>query len=115
MSLVVVATNVVASVFKGDSRAEKYPPALRAPSLLVSFMTEAELERWTLQAKWGPEGIIRFRTNKTFRVGVPRSQCSGLTGLRRSPAAVLKEPGQLIPLTRRLFATKSLMSRGKMA
>jgi len=25
-------------------------------------MTEAELERWILQPRWGPERIIRFRT-----------------------------------------------------
>jgi len=45
MNAVVVDTNVVSLVFKGDSRAERYVSALAAPDLLVSFMTEAELER----------------------------------------------------------------------
>ena len=52
MNAVVVDTDVVSLVFKGDSRAEKYLPALTAPDLLVSFMTEVELERWILQARW---------------------------------------------------------------
>ena len=53
MNAVVVDTDVVSLVFKGDGRDEKYLPALAAPGLLVSLMTEAELERWILQAKWG--------------------------------------------------------------
>ena len=43
-----------AAGLKQDTRAQKYPPALTVPDLLISFMTEAELERWILQAKWGP-------------------------------------------------------------
>jgi predicted nucleic acid-binding protein len=74
MNAVVVDTDVVSLVFKGDSRAEKYLSALTAPDLLVSFMTEAELERWILQAKWGPERIIRFRTYMKRFVSVPSSR-----------------------------------------
>ena len=48
--------------------------ALPAPDLLVSFMTEAELERWLLQAKWGPERIVRFRTYMKRFVSVPSSR-----------------------------------------
>ena len=46
-------------VFKGDSRAQKYSSALAASDLLFSFMTEAELERWILQANWGAERYIK--------------------------------------------------------
>jgi predicted nucleic acid-binding protein len=74
MNAVVVDTDVVSLVFKGDSRAEKYLSALTAPDLLVSFMTEAELERWILQAKWGPERIVRFRTYMKRFVSVPSSR-----------------------------------------
>jgi predicted nucleic acid-binding protein len=62
MNAVVVDTDVVSLIFKGDNRADKHLSALATPDLLVSFMTEAELERWILQAKWGPERVIRFRT-----------------------------------------------------
>jgi hypothetical protein len=56
MNAVVVDTDVVSLVFKADSRAEKYVSALSAPDLLVSFMTEAELERWILQRDGDPSG-----------------------------------------------------------
>jgi predicted nucleic acid-binding protein len=74
MKAVVVDTDVVSLVFKGDRRADKYLSALAAPDLLVSFMTEAELERWILQAKWGPERIVRFRTYMRRFVSVPSSR-----------------------------------------
>ncbi len=74
MNAVVVDTDVVSLVFKGDRRSETYLSALAAPDLLVSFMTEAELERWILQARWGPERIIRFRTYMKRFVSVPSSR-----------------------------------------
>jgi len=74
VNAVVVDTDVVSLVFKADSRAEKYVSALSAPDLLVSFMTEAELERWILQARWGSERIIRFRTYMKRFVSVPSSR-----------------------------------------
>jgi predicted nucleic acid-binding protein len=74
MNAVVVDTDVVSLIFKGDSRAEKYVSALAVPDLLVSFMTEAELERWILQSKWGPERIVRFRTYMRRFASVPSSR-----------------------------------------
>jgi hypothetical protein len=49
MNAVVVDTDVVSLVFKRDTRVETYLSALSAPDLLVSFMTEGELERWIFQ------------------------------------------------------------------
>ncbi len=74
MNAVVVDTDVVSLIFKGDNRADKHLSALATPDLLVSFMTEAELERWILQAKWGPERIMRFRTYMKRFVSVPSSR-----------------------------------------
>jgi predicted nucleic acid-binding protein len=74
MNAVVVDTDVVSLIFKGDSRAEKYLSVLSGPDLLVSFMTEAEMERWILQAEWGPERIIRFRSYMRRFVSVPSSR-----------------------------------------
>ena len=74
MNAVVVDTDVVSLVFKQDTQAQTYLSALAAPDLLVSFMTEAELERWILQAKWGPERIFRFRTCMKRFVSVPSSR-----------------------------------------
>ena len=53
MNRVVVDTDVVSLVFKQDTRAQEYLSTLAARDLLVSFMTEAELERWILQSRWG--------------------------------------------------------------
>jgi predicted nucleic acid-binding protein len=47
---------------------------MATPDLLISFMTEAELERWILQAKWGPERVVRFRTYMKRFVSVPSSR-----------------------------------------
>ena len=56
MTPVVVDTDVVSFLFKDDSRAELYLPLLRNRDLLISFMTEAELEQWILLANWGVDG-----------------------------------------------------------
>src|SRR5712692_9514436 len=74
MNAIVVDTDVVSLVFKQDTRAQTYLSALTASDLLVSFMTEAELERWILQARWGPERVIRFRTYMKRFVSVPSSR-----------------------------------------
>jgi tRNA(fMet)-specific endonuclease VapC len=44
MTPIVVDTDVVSFLFKNDSRAQLYLPLLRNHELLISFMTEAELE-----------------------------------------------------------------------
>jgi predicted nucleic acid-binding protein len=48
--------------------------AMAKPDLLVSFMTEAELERSILQANWGAERITRFRVYMKRFVAVPSSR-----------------------------------------
>lgn len=53
MSAIVVDTDVVSYVFKGDTRAEGFRPLLLGRLLVVSFMTVAELYRWTLVRNWG--------------------------------------------------------------
>ena len=74
MMQVVVDTDVVSLIFKGDSRAGKYLSILDGTDLLVSFMTEAELERWILQSQWGIERKIQFRQYMRRFVSVPSSR-----------------------------------------
>lgn len=50
---VVVDTDVVSFVFKGDTRAALYVPHLSGHILTVSFQAFAELELWALAANWG--------------------------------------------------------------
>jgi predicted nucleic acid-binding protein len=74
MTPVVVDTDVVSFLFKNDSRAQLYLPLMRNRDLLVSFMTEAELEQWILLANWGVERVRRFRIFMTGFASVPSSR-----------------------------------------
>jgi tRNA(fMet)-specific endonuclease VapC len=53
MAAVVVDTDVVSYEFKRDSRAVLYDAHLAGRQLILSFMTLAELDRWTLEHRWG--------------------------------------------------------------
>ena len=49
----VLDTDVVSYLYKRDTRAELYRPHLNDPPFIVSFMSLAELRRWTLERNWG--------------------------------------------------------------
>ena len=53
MNAAIVDTDVVSMLFKGDSRAHNYRAFLTGRLLGVSFMTLAELDRWSLERNWG--------------------------------------------------------------
>jgi tRNA(fMet)-specific endonuclease VapC len=53
ISPVLVDTDVVSFIFKGDTRATVYSPLLDNHLTAVSFVTIAELDRWTLGRNWG--------------------------------------------------------------
>jgi predicted nucleic acid-binding protein len=74
MTPVVADTDVVSFLFKNDSRAQLYLPMMRNRDLVVSFMTEAELEQWILLAKWGVDRVRRFRVFMTGFASVPSSR-----------------------------------------
>jgi predicted nucleic acid-binding protein len=74
MTPVVVDTDVVSFLFKNDSRAQLYLPLMRNRDLLVSFMTEAELEQWILLANWGVDRVRRVRIFMTGFASVPSSR-----------------------------------------
>lgn len=60
MSRVVVDTDVVSFIFKNHAIGALYESDLAERTLLVSFMTLAELERWAIQSKWGELYLERF-------------------------------------------------------
>jgi predicted nucleic acid-binding protein len=74
MTPAVVDTDVVSFLFKNDSRAQLYLPLLRNRKLLVSFMTEAELEQWIVLAKWGAGRVQWFHDFMKGFVSVPSSR-----------------------------------------
>ena len=50
----VIDTDVVSYLFRGDTRASAFVSILQGRFLVVSFMTVAELDRWALMRNWGP-------------------------------------------------------------
>jgi predicted nucleic acid-binding protein len=61
MSKVVVDTDVVSFLFKSHPAAELYLPDLADRTLVMSFMTVAELDRWVLEARWGEARRTKLR------------------------------------------------------
>ena len=53
MTCVVVDTDVVSFLFKNHPIGALYEADLAGCTLLISFMTLAELDRWAIQSKWG--------------------------------------------------------------
>jgi tRNA(fMet)-specific endonuclease VapC len=49
----VVDTDVVSFLYKRDTRADLYRPHLDGQLPIISFMTLAELELWTIARGWG--------------------------------------------------------------
>jgi tRNA(fMet)-specific endonuclease VapC len=62
MTEVVVDTDVVSFIFKNHPFGSRYDPEVAGRITLISFMTVAEIERWTLQHKWGNKRIQLLRT-----------------------------------------------------
>ena len=52
-NIVVVDTNVISFLFKGDTRALLYEPRLDGKLQMIAAQTRAELERWSLFHNWG--------------------------------------------------------------
>ncbi|HMV81555.1 MAG TPA: type II toxin-antitoxin system VapC family toxin [Blastocatellia bacterium] len=63
MKTLVVDTDVISYLFKGDSRAAVYRQHLQNATPLVSFMTVAELEYWALIRNWGEATRQRMQTH----------------------------------------------------
>ena len=61
MRPVVLDTDVVSFLFKGDSRAQTYFPHLQERAWLISFMTEAERQQWALLANWNAKRVEWLR------------------------------------------------------
>jgi tRNA(fMet)-specific endonuclease VapC len=53
MKILLLDTDVVSFILKGDSRAMSYAPRLQGCKLSLSFMSVAELSQWAAVRKWG--------------------------------------------------------------
>lgn len=71
MTIVLLDTNVVSYLLKGDTRATAYTPFLEGQRLAISFMTVAELFEWATIRKWGQPRLIRLERTLATYVIVP--------------------------------------------
>src|SRR3989442_13485793 len=67
-------TDVVSMLFKGDTRARAYRPHITGRLLGISFMTLAELERWSLERGWGPGRKLELTQHLTRYTVLPVSR-----------------------------------------
>lgn len=71
MESVVIDTDVVSYLLKADSRAERYREFLEGRTLLLSFMTVAELYLWAYVRTWGEKRILGMESILRNYVIVP--------------------------------------------
>lgn len=71
---VVVDTDVVSFIFKGDTRGDLYRPHLHGQIAVIAAQTRAELELWTLGRNWGARRKEQLREELRKYVLVPFSE-----------------------------------------
>ena len=74
MTRVVVDTDVVSFIFKNHPIAALYESDIAGCTLLISFMTLAELDRWAIQSKWGPARREWLRLHLEWFAPLPYSR-----------------------------------------
>jgi len=74
MNAAIVDTDVVSMLFKGDSRAEPYRAHITGRLLAISLMTLAELERWSLERRWGGTRKAEPRLHLSSYVVLPATR-----------------------------------------
>src|SRR5258706_8662862 len=57
MPTILLDTDVVSFLIKGDTRATTYAPLVQGNTLAVSFMAVAELFQWATVRHWGPRRL----------------------------------------------------------
>jgi predicted nucleic acid-binding protein len=71
MTTLIVDTDVVSFLLKGDTRAQLYRPHLQDKTLALSFMTVAELYQWAYVRNWGVGKLTRLEEQLRRYVIVP--------------------------------------------
>jgi len=74
MKAAIVDTDVVSMLFKGDTRALAYRVHVTGRLLGISFMTLAELERWSLERGWGPRRKLELAEHLSHYAVLPVSR-----------------------------------------
>jgi tRNA(fMet)-specific endonuclease VapC len=69
--IVIVDTDVVSFLIKGDTRASDYRRHLQEKTLAISFMTVAELYQWAYIRDWGKRKLEQLEERLRGYVVVP--------------------------------------------
>ena len=65
MNILLLDTDVVSFLLKGDSRANNYASIIQGNRLALSFMTVAELFQWAAVRNWGEERVASLDRSLT--------------------------------------------------
>ena len=71
MTTLIIDTDVISFLLKGDTRARLYRPHLQDKTLALSFMTVAELYQWAYVRNWGERKLARLEEQLHRYVIVP--------------------------------------------
>jgi len=74
MKAAIVDTDVVSMLFNGDTRALAYRVHVTGRLLGISFMTLAELERWSLERGWGSKRKLELAEHVSHYAMLPVSR-----------------------------------------
>ena len=74
MKAAIVDTDVASMLFKRDTRALAYRVHVAGRLLGISFMTLAELERWSLESAWGPRRKLELAEHVSHYAVLPASR-----------------------------------------
>ena len=57
MESILIDTDVFSFLFKGDTRSHHYSQFLKERAINLSFMSVAEIKRWSIQRKWAAKRL----------------------------------------------------------
>ena len=96
MTRVVVDTDVVSFIFKSHPIGAIYEADLAGCTLMISFMTLAELDRWAIQSKWGPaRRELVAAVSAEIRDAPIQPQTLHLVGQRNRGRAIARVPDRV--------------------
>lgn len=71
MATVLLDTDVVSYLLKGDSRATTYSSLIQGKLVALSFMTVAELFQWAATRKWGARRVAALEHSLATYLVIP--------------------------------------------
>jgi tRNA(fMet)-specific endonuclease VapC len=89
MATVLLDTDVVSFLLKGDSRAAGYRALIQGDTAAISFMTVAELFQWATVRKWGNKRVAQLEQTINSYLVLPADleMCRRWAAVRAARAA----------------------------